>query len=138
MLAHWDPFAEIARLQGNLFSRTLPTEDRREFRPSVDIFEDEKTIQVKADLPGVKPEEIKIEVENGVLTLSGERKLEKEEKKDGYHRVERVYGSFTRSFTLPEAVDGENIEAKYNEGVLTVVLPKRPEVNHRKEIKVTH
>jgi HSP20 family protein len=138
MLAHWDPFAEIARLQDSIFSRNLPTETRREYRPSVDIFEDEKTIQVKADLPGIKPEEIKIEVENGILTLSGERKLEKEDNKDGYHRVERVYGAFSRSFTLPEAVDGDAIEAKYNEGVLTVVLPKREEVNHRKEIKVTH
>jgi HSP20 family protein len=138
MLAHWDPFAEIARLQDSLFSRTLPTETRMEFRPAVDIYEDEKTIQVKADLPGIKPEEIKIQVENGVLTLSGERKLEKEENKDGYHRVERVYGSFTRSFVLPDAVESENIEAKYNEGVLTVALPKRAEVNQRKEIKVTH
>jgi HSP20 family protein len=138
MLAHWDPFAEIARLQDSIFSRNLPVEAKREFRPSVDIFEDEKTIQVKADLPGIKPEEIKIEVDNGILTLSGERKLEKEDKKDGYHRVERVYGAFTRSFTLPDAVQSDGIEAKYNEGVLTVVLPKRVEVNNRKEIKITH
>jgi HSP20 family protein len=138
MLTRWDPFAEIARLQDSLFSRTLPLETAREFRPSVDVYEDEKAIQVKADLPGIKPEEIKIEVENGVLTLSGERKLEKEENKDGYHRVERVYGSFCRSFVLPDAVESEKIEAKYHEGVLTVAIPKRPEVNNRKEIKVTH
>jgi len=138
MLALWDPFTELVRFEDALFSRGVADETKANFRPTVDIFEDEKNIEVKADLPGIKPEDIKINIEHGVLTLSGERKLEKEEKKDGYHRVERVYGSFTRAFELPETVENEGIEAKYNEGVLTVVLPKKPATATHKEIKVTH
>lgn len=134
MLTRWDPFAEISRLQNSLFSR--PWLEPQEFRPAVDIYEDEKAIKVKAELPGVKPEEVKIEVEHGVLTLSGERKLEHEEKKEGYHRVERSYGAFSRSFVLPEGVETEKIEANYKEGVLTLTLPKGAETQ-RKEIKIT-
>jgi HSP20 family protein len=147
MLTRWNPFAELNKLQDAMacawpleaISRAWPTaEVTGEFSPSVDIYEDEKNIRVKADIPGVNPEDMKIRFENGVLTLKGERKLEKEEKRDNFYRVERVYGSFSRSFTLPEAVESEGIEAKYNEGVLTITLPKRPESNNRKEIKVTH
>lgn len=134
MLTHWDPFAEINRLQNGLFGRNW-TETNMEFKPAVDIYEDEKNIQIKAELAGIKPEEVKIEIENGVLTLQGERKLENEEKKEGYHRVERMYGSFARSFVLPDGVETEGVEAGYKDGILTLTLPKRAETQ-KKEIKV--
>jgi HSP20 family protein len=97
------------------------------FAPAVDIYEDEGMITVSAQLPGVKSEDLHIDVENNVLTLSGERKLEREDKREGYHRIESSYGSFTRSFVLPESADSEKVEANLSDGVLTVRIPKRPE-----------
>src|SRR5215469_17952913 len=97
------------------------------FAPAVDIYEDDKNITVQAGLPGVKAEDVHIDVENNVLTLSGERKLEREDKREGYHRIESSYGSFTRSFVLPESADPEKVEANLSDGVLTVRIPKRPE-----------
>ena len=137
MLTLWDPFAEMNRLHNSLFHRAWE-EGLPEFKPSVDIYEEEKAFLVKADLAGVKPEDIKIELDKNVLTVSGERKLEKKEEKEGkngYHRIERRYGSFTRSFTLPESAEAEGIDADYRDGVLTVTIPKRPESQPR-EIKV--
>jgi HSP20 family protein len=101
----------------------------------MDIYEDEKAIYVKADLPGVVPDDIDIEVKDNVLRLRGERKREEEESKDGYRRVERRYGAFHRSITLPDTVDTAGIDASYKDGVLTLTLPKRPESQPR-EIKV--
>jgi HSP20 family protein len=95
-----------------------------EWSPSVDITEDEKEFLVKAELPDVKKEDIKVNVENGVLTITGERKFEKEEKGKKYHRIERAYGNFTRSFTLPEAVKADKVAAEFKDGVLNVRLPK--------------
>ena len=99
-----------------------------EWSPSVDISEDDKEFLVKAELPDVKREDIKVNVENGVLTITGERKFEKEEKGKKYHRIERSYGSFTRSFTrsftLPEAVKADKVAAEFKDGLLHVRLPK--------------
>lgn len=95
-----------------------------EWSPLVDITEDEKEYIVKAEIPEMKKEEIKINVHDDVMSISGERKYEKEEKGKKYHRVERSYGSFMRSFTLPEDADGAKVNAEYKEGVLTVHLPK--------------
>src|SRR5439155_18074138 len=92
--------------------------------PSVDIIDDEKEWLVKADLPEVKKEAVKVTVENGVVTITGERKLEKEEKDKMYHRIERAYGTFMRSFTLPDGADGSKVNAEFKDGVLKVHLPK--------------
>ena len=135
MLTRWDPFADINRIHRTFF-RPNSMESDIDFRPSVDIVEDEKNVSLKVDIAGVDPDDIKIGLENGVLTVSGERKLEKKEEKDGYHRVERAYGSFSRSFVLPDNLDGEGVDANYKDGILTVSLPKNEEAK-RKEIKVT-
>jgi HSP20 family protein len=132
MLTRWDPFRDIARLQEDLLGRVF---DDRLFRtgesmgwsPSVDIYEDGDELVVRAELAGVDPKDVDIRFENGVLTLKGERKMEKEEKKDNYHRVELAYGTFTRSFSLPGTVDPERIKAEAKNGVLSVHLPKKPE-----------
>lgn len=133
MLTNWDPFNEIARIH----DRFLGTGYTRDFgfRPAVDIYEDEAGIHVKAELAGVKPDDVKVNVENRILTISGERKFENEEKREGYHRVERMYGTFNRSFALPAEVKAEEIDAKMADGVLTVLIPRRPEAK-RREIAV--
>ena len=138
MLTLWDPFAELGRLHTGLLGRAWHGTEPA-FTPSVDIVEEEKAYLVKADLAGMKPEEIKIEVKNNVLTVSGERKLEKkEEGENGYRRIEREYGSFTRAFTLPETAEGGNIDAAYKDGVLTVTIPKRAEPEPRQVEVQTH
>jgi HSP20 family protein len=101
----------------------------------VDIFETDNELVLKADVPGVELKDIDIQIENGTLTLKGERKFEKEEKNKGFHRLERSYGSFIRYFTVPETVDSENVKAEFQHGVLTVTLPKK-EVAKPKAIKV--
>lgn len=137
MLNRFDPFAEMNRLQDHLARVSLSAQQQEfAFRPTVDIFEDEAAIQVKADLAGVKSDDVHIEVENNVLTLRGERKLEHAEKKKGYHRVERAYGSFSRSFALPDTVDSEKIDAAFRDGVLNLTIPKRPAAQ-KKQIKIT-
>jgi HSP20 family protein len=127
-LNRWDPFTEIARLQDEM-SRQLVTSERRTggFVPPVDIYEDKDAILVKTELPGVKPEQVQLHVENHILTLTGERKLSNEENRDGYHRIERTYGTFTRSFALPNNVAGDQVEAEMTDGVLTVRIPKKAE-----------
>lgn len=132
-LSRWDPFSEISRLQGDL--NRLWGESRAGLSPAVDIFEEDGTIVMKAEVPGMKAEDIQVNVENGILTLSGERKLENEDKRDGYHRIERSYGSFSRSFALPKTVDGEAIDANLDAGVLTLRLPKQ-EAAQPKRIEV--
>jgi len=133
LLNRWDPFSEIARLQDEM-SRHWMGEERRAagFTPAVDIYEDKDAIFVKAELPGVKPDEVNIHVENNILTVSGERKLEKAEDKDGYHRVERLYGNFTRSFALPNNVASDQVEADMTDGVLSVKIPKKAEAQPKK------
>lgn len=134
MLSRLDPFSELTRAHNRLFGLSWP-EHHQDFRPAVDISEDDKAIYVTADIAGVKPEDIKINVDKNVLTLEGERKLETKEEKGGYHRVERSYGCFRRSFSLPDTVTSEEIDASYKDGVLTLTLPKTPESKPR-EIKV--
>lgn len=107
------------------------------FSPAIDVYEDEKAYQLKVELPGVNTDEVKIDVDNGVLTLSGERKLEKEDKRDGYHRIERSYGSFSRSFTLPDHVVADDISANYKDGVLTLTLPKTEKQPTAKQIPIS-
>lgn len=129
----WDPFKDLEEFEQRLAStmgRIMPKPNGEEaitttdWAPLVDITEDEKEFVVKAELPGLKKEEVKVTVEEGVMTISGERKVEKEEKTRKYHRVERAYGKFERSFTLPEQADGAKITAEFKDGVLQVHLPK--------------
>ncbi len=132
-LNRWDPFTEIARLQDEMSRHLMPTERRMGgFVPAVDIYEDKDAIYVKAELPGVKPEEVNLHVENNILTLTGERKLEKEDKREGYHRVERTYGAFTRSFALPNNVAADQVQADMSEGILTVKIPKKAEAQPKR------
>ena len=139
MLTRWDPFAEIARLQDQMTRWASGSEApsyQGGFAPAVDVFEEDKAFLVKAELPGLKPEDVHVTVENDVLTIKGERKLENEEKREGYHRIERSYGSFTRSFSLPKTLDSEHLEAEMKDGVLSVRLPKRTAPEPKKiEIK---
>jgi HSP20 family protein len=132
-LTRWEPFREMEEFQNRL-STLLGRSPRRpngreeitlpEWTPLADITEDETEYLIKAELPEMKKEEVKVTVENGVLTISGERKFEKEEKKRKYHRVERGYGTFMRSFTLPDNADATKIKAEFKNGLLTVHLPK--------------
>ena len=133
--AEWNPYRELQEFENRLagFFGRAPVRtngDKKEaialadWAPLVDISEDEKEYLVKAELPEVKKDDVRVTVENGVLSISGERKVEKEEKEKKYHRVERAYGCFERSFTLPEGADGTKITAEFKEGVLKVHLPK--------------
>ena len=122
MLANWDPFSEISRLQNELFKRRDGNE--LPFRPSVDIYEDEQGIHLKADLAGVKKEDVKVTLENGIITISGERKQEKESKDENEIRVESFHGTFTRSFALPDDIDPQAIHAEAKNGVLKVHIPR--------------
>lgn len=130
MLTRWDPFSEMSRLQDELLRGAGdPRRLNRSFAPSVDIVEEADAIVVHVELPGLKLEEVNVGIENEVLTISGERKLES----DKNHFVrERWYGEFSRSFKLPRTVDTERVEAELREGVLTVRLPKRENVKPRK------
>jgi HSP20 family protein len=134
MLTRWDPFTEMSRLQDELlrtgFSPRAATNGARAtFAPAVDVFEDAEAIFVKAELPGLRLEDVTVGVESDVLTLSGERKSERDE---GHTLRERWYGAFSRSFKLPRTIDVERIEATLKDGVLTVRLPKRESVKPRK------
>jgi HSP20 family protein len=123
MLVRWDPFEEMNRLHDHFFSgRGLANQA---FQVAVDIREEDDAFYVNAEVPGLAAEDVKVDIEKNVLTLSGERKVEKEETEGTFRRVERQYGSFTRSFTLPETVDTENISADLKEGVLALRLPKK-------------
>lgn len=130
-----DDFPMGLRLFQDTVNRMLNQSTSRPWVPAVDIFETENDWVLKADLPEVKMEDIDIQIENGTLTLKGERKLLKEEAGNGYTQVERNYGTFARYFTLPETVDSEKVQAAYAQGVLTVTLPKK-EVAKPRSIKV--
>lgn len=137
-LTRWDPFQGLEDIQNRL--STLMGQNRplhragnghgreeitlADWMPLADITEDEKEYLIKAELPEVRKEDVKVTVENGVLTISGERKFEKEEKNKKYHRVERGYGTFMRSFTLPEDADPSKVKAGFKNGLLTVQVPK--------------
>jgi len=117
------------------FGSLLP-ETRESWIPSVDILEKDGNLILRAELPGMTEKQIELKLEGDTLTLKGERKMDNEDKKSNYHRVESFYGSFTRSFRLPETVDAEKINAEYKNGVLTITVPKKPEVKPR-EIPVS-
>lgn len=134
-MMRWDPFRELDELQNRLSTLYGRAPVKRngerkeamtvaEWAPLVDIAEDEKEYLIKAELPEVKKEDVKVSVQDDVLSIAGERKSEKEEKGKKFHRVERSFGSFYRSFTLPEDADGQKIAAEFKDGVLTVRLPK--------------
>jgi HSP20 family protein len=141
-----DPFSELRNIQedfSRIFNSTLPRFFSGEegllggdWAPSVDIYEDQNSITLEVDLPGLKPGDFNLSIENYRLTLSGERKFEKENKGDNWRRVERSYGSFTRSFSLPSTVNVDAVNAEFKDGVLRVTLPKKEEVKAR-QIQVT-
>ncbi len=144
VLTRWEPFREFSTLQdrmNRLFRESHNDAGRDEslttssFAPAVDVYEDEHKVALKIEVPGIDEKDIDVQVENNVLTVHGERKIEKEEKEENYRRVERQYGSFTRTFTLPHTVDTENVAATYDKGVLNINLPKKAEAKP-KQIKV--
>jgi HSP20 family protein len=112
-----------------------PAATLRPWSPAVDILETEHELTVRADVPGMKEEDIEVKVENGTLTINGNREFREEEKKKGYHRIERSYGAFTRAFTLPDTVDPDKVTAEYKNGVLDVVFAKREQAKP-KSVKV--
>jgi len=143
-LVTYDPFRELRSLQDEVnrvfsssFNRSGDNELMRgAWSPSVDIYENKDQIVLEAELPGMRPEDVDISIENNVLTIHGERKFEKKDEQDNFHRVERSYGSFTRSFTLPPTVTSENVDASFDNGVLKLSLAKREEAKPRRiEIK---
>ena len=144
-IVRYDPFRDLRSLQdevNRLFTSNLTRSfddegiARGAWSPSVDIFENKDHIVLEAELPGMNREDFDLSVENNVITLRGERHFEKKDDSDNYHRVERAYGAFTRSFTLPQTVSAEGANAEYRNGVLRVTLPKREETKARRiEIK---
>ena len=147
-LTRWDPFKEMDDLQKRLNSMFSLSASRAadgsketmtvaQWLPLVDITEDDKEYLIKAELPEVKKDEVKVSVESGVLTISGERQFEKEEKDKKYHRIERSYGSFTRSFSVPDDADDAKVSAEFKDGVLTVRLAKSEQARPKSiEVKV--
>jgi len=148
-LTVWKPFGELApfrdfewmrrdmdRLWNSFFERgTLRSEEGGEWLPSLDVAETKNEIVVKAEVPGLEPKDIDISLSDGLLTINGEKKQEREEKEENYHLVERSYGSFARSIRLPNEVQSDKINASYKNGVLKIVLPKSEEAK-KKEIKI--
>src|ERR1700691_5380939 len=144
LITRYDPFREFVSLQdrmNRLFGDPRGAEARDEsltstaFAPGVDVYEDEHNLTLKIEVPGIDEKDIDVRIENNTLTVHGERKFEKEEKEENYRRVERQYGSFTRTFTLPNTVDSEKVSANYDKGVLKIALAKKAEAKP-KQIKV--
>jgi HSP20 family protein len=144
LLTRWEPFRELQdRIDrmNRLFRESYRSEGPEEaltstsFAPPVDIYEDEHNITLKMEVPGIDEKDIDVRIENTTLTVRGERKFDKEEKEENFRRVERQYGSFTRSFTLPSSVETENIQANYDKGMLEIRLAKKTEAKP-KQIKV--
>jgi len=123
-------FNEFPRFSGDTENLTTGS-----FIPPVDVYEDAHKVVLKLEVPGIKQEDLDIKLENQTLTVKGERKFEKEEKEENFHRIERSYGSFVRSFTVPQMVDTENVAASYDAGVLTIALNKKPEAKP-KQVKI--
>ena len=145
-IVRWQPFCDLMatergfdRLFRDAFSSVLPVREgefpTRAWAPAVDICENENNIVLKAELPGVDPKDVEVRVEDNTLYLKGERKFEKDTKEENYHRIERSYGSFARSFALPNSIDAEKVAAEYKDGLLTLTLPKREETKP-KTIKI--
>lgn len=140
-ITRWDPFREVVALQNRFntifrdFKESESPLTTANFVPPVDIYEDEKKVVLKLEVPGIEEKDLDVRVENNTLTVRGERKFESEEKEENFHRIERSYGSFYRAFTLPTTVDTEHVEAKYIAGVLKLELKKKVEAQP-KQIKV--
>ena len=145
-LMRWDPFRELEEMSDRLnrmFARPATRTNGKEtmvvadWTPTVDISETDGEYQIKAEIPDVKKEDVKVTLEDGVLTIQGERRQEKEEKGKKYHRVERSYGSFVRSFSLPDLIDEEKVKAEFKDGVLNLHLPKSEKAKPKAiEVKV--
>ncbi len=146
-ITRWDPFRDLISLRDRMnklfedsISRSqVPDQDLStgEWRPNVDIYEAPDKIVLKADLPGVIQGDIELKIENNTLMIRGERHMDKETKQENYHRIERAYGAFSRSFTLPDTIDVDKVKAEQKNGILEVVLPKREETKPKKiEIEV--
>jgi HSP20 family protein len=142
MMTRWEPFRDLARIQdevNRLFDdRAYLTGESVGWTPSCDIYEDAEGVTLRFELAGVEPKDVDVRFENGVLTVRGERKLESDEKRANYHRIERSYGTFTRSFSLPGTLDPERIKAETKNGVLSITLPKKAEAKPRAiQVKVS-
>ena len=145
-LMRWDPFRELEEMSNRLnrmFARPAARVNGKEqiivadWTPSVDITETDSEYQIKAEIPDVRKEDVKVTLEDGVLTIQGERKQEREEKGRKYHRVERSYGSFVRSFSLPDVIEEEKVKAEFKDGVLNLYLPKSEKAKPKAiEVKV--
>jgi HSP20 family protein len=132
IIQRWNPARDFVRLQdevNRLFDTGLGrnTTESYGWTPAVDVFEDTEGVTFKFDLPEVEGKDVDVRLEDGVLTVRGERKLEREDKREGYHRIERAYGTFARSFTLPATLDAEKVNAEHKNGVLRIFVPKRAE-----------
>jgi HSP20 family protein len=144
MIVRWNPWQEMNRLQEEVNSifdtrrrRETETEPEWAWKPAVDIYEDAERYLLTVEVPGMDSTQVQIKVEDSHLTLRGDRKLDHEEKKENYHRLERAYGTFYRSFSLPTTVDAEKISADYKQGLLKVSIPKKAEVRPKQiSIKV--
>jgi HSP20 family protein len=147
-IVRWEPFRDLVTIQdrmNRIFEDTFRAGSRPgaeddwslggSWAPAVDIYEHDGNLVLKAELPGIDPKDVDVRVENNVLTLRGERKFDPEAKRESCHRVERAYGTFSRSFTLPNVVDTAGIKAEYRDGVLRVTMPKREEAKP-KQIQV--
>ena len=143
-IIRWDPFRDLVSLRermNRLFDESFPFQGeekdmmRSTWTPSVDIFEDEHTLVLNAEVPGLSEDDIELKIEDNTLTIKGERKFEKEIKEENYHRMERSYGSFYRAFNLPPTIDVEKISAEHENGVLKITMPKKEETKPR-DIKI--
>jgi HSP20 family protein len=141
VITRWEPFREFATLQdrmNRLFREAQGPEEplsTTRFAPPVDVYEDEHSVTLKIEVPGIDEKNIDVRIEGNVLTVHGERQFEKEEKEENFRRVERQYGTFTRTFTLPTTVDAEKVSANYDKGILKIALPKKAEAKP-KQIRV--
>src|SRR6266478_4851055 len=143
VLTRWEPFREFSTLQDRMNRLFRETQGNSQdealtsssFAPAVDVYEDEHNVTLKIEVPGMDEKDIDVRIENNTLTVHGERKFDKDEKEDNYRRIERQYGSFTRTFTLPDTVDTDSVSANYEKGVLKVKLAKKAEAKP-KQIKV--
>lgn len=140
----WDPFRDLVTLRermNRLFEEAFTARGEEKelisgnWSPSVDIYESENALVLSAEIPGLDEKDVEIKVENNTLSISGERKFEKETKEENYHRIERAYGSFQRSFTLPNYIDQDKIKAEHENGILKITMPKKKELKPKK-IKV--
>lgn len=140
-IIRWDPFRDLMTLRekmNRLFEEAFMTRGEEKelvsgtWTPSVDVYETENALILSAEVPGIEENDIEIKIENSTLTLHGERKFEKETKEENFHRIERAYGSFHRSFTLPNYIDQDKIKAEHENGILKITMPKKTEMKPRK------